>query len=272
MEPWFVFDLDDTLLLNSPSDAHTRTTFSPVTPDEQVTISIYAETRKVLDYLASRGYVITLASFRTNATETLRDFGLASYFRDVEYGQDTRTKLVMIQNLASRLHLNPYDAIFFDDNPFNVELCRNNLIYTLPVNEAIGVTLTQVFTALNASRLAVLYIVSSIPLPQEEIAAYFADFRVIFLPYCLQTEVIVKILDTLTDYEPHVLRVQQQGLLELFVGYKQYIVRTDDLYKGLEELFAEHEQPTIMTPLPPSEQISGSAASAVTAADAGYGN
>jgi FMN phosphatase YigB (HAD superfamily) len=238
---WVVFDLDDTLLLNRPIDAHLRGSNSPVTPDEDVTIEAYVDTLRVLKFLKDRGTPIALASFRTNARDVLRNFGLLQYFDDLEFGQDNRTKVDMIHNLSRRLKLNPFDAIFFDDMPENVELCTDSLIYTVQANPHTGVTLEELFDALSAIQKQPLYVLGEANLDQSEFAAYFPDYRVSFLTCDSSSRTIDNILSVSAEYNPLIMRITGKYTIELFTPKLQLKVQGEDLYHALDALLEKYD-------------------------------
>lgn len=235
---WVVFDLDDTLLRNDPVGKTPGTPLS--SDDEDVNLVAYHETERVLRYLYDREIPIALASFRTNARDTLAEFGLLSYFQALEFGQDGRSKATMINQLAKKLKLDPYEAIFFDDNDENVELCTNKLIYTVSVHRLQGVTLAMLFNALTALRNRPLYIVTRSNIDEQELRAFFPDFRVFFLTACRGDDrSIALILRETAKHNPLALRIGVKDELSLFVNEQQYVTRSNDLYLGLDELFLQ---------------------------------
>ena len=240
MALWVIFDLDDTLIRNTPNTVGAVTSDGNTTPYDDVDLSLYADTMRILHFLHDRGVPITLASFRTNAEEVLRDFDMLRYFSALQYGQDRRTKLDMIHNLAEELGFNHLEAIFFDDREDNIQLTSQAFIHSVLVSPRTGVTLEQVFNAISASRNPVLYVMTDLELNEEELQAYFHDYRLSFIR---GTHSLQQVRGVLLYTQELILRISD-GQLELFTIDDQYqiIVKANDLYDGLDELFGQLEQ------------------------------
>jgi HAD superfamily phosphatase (TIGR01681 family) len=237
MPVWTVFDLDNTLILNTPIAS------TPNTPigQEELLLTPYADTQRALEFLTDRGVIITLASFRTNAEEVLRQHGIRQHFAAIEYTRDhvadQRTKSYMIEQLATKLGLSVHDAIFFDDLPENVEECNNQLIYTVPVDPRRGVTLELLFDSLIAALRPPFYIMNTRPLPQEELINYLAEYRVTFLT-CGATPTLAFHL-TASQPTATVMLVRDANTIELFHGKTQARVTYPDLYECLDAVIAQ---------------------------------
>ena len=232
MPLWTVFDLDNTLILNAPAAA------TPSSPNEEADLILtpYAETERVLQFLASRGVIITMASFRTNAEQVLREHGLRDYFAAIEYTQDRnrdrRSKSEMINELAEQLNLSIYDAVFFDDLEENVEECNNDLIHTIRVDERKGVTMELLFDALLNALRPPFYVMSQRPLPREGLVNYLGEYRVTFLNCGVSAQQAFQI----TRVQPNatVMIVPAPNTIELFHGGNQVRVTYPDLYECLD--------------------------------------
>lgn len=244
MVRWIIFDLDDTLLLNQDTGPAIRAFNDPITPvvmTDNIRLTLYPDTLRVLQFLKSRNIPIAMASFRTNAEEVLTEFGLLKYFKALEYGQDGRTKVTMIQQLGQRLNLDPQEAVFYDDLHENVELCNNNLIYTIKVNPHVGVTMEQLFNGLSAIQSQPLYIFNQSNVKKTELAAYFPDFRVVYLSHGGGARDISSVMRIASNRKSLVLKVTNHYDLELHTETNIFIVHTADLYHGIDEILIKYD-------------------------------
>ena len=229
MTVWVVFDLDNTLILNTP--------VPPTSADrEGIQLTLYQDTQRVLQFLADRRIPIAMASFRTNAITVLQDHGLDTYFNSIRYtldrDTDKRTKYEMIQELATELRLSIHDVIFFDDLPENVVECGDKLIHTVQVDPVQGVTLELLFDALLTSLSTPFYVLSTRVLPQEEIVSYLGEYRVVFLTCPATSDTAYDI----TEKQPSavVMLVPAPNTIELFYHGRQVRVTYPDLWKCLD--------------------------------------
>lgn len=226
MSVWVVFDLDNTLILNTP--------LGPSSDDMK--LNLFRDTEKVLSFLYDREIPITLASFRTNADVVLQEHDLYKYFSAITYTRDRdtdkRLKYDMIQELSSELDLSPSDAVFFDDMLENVKDCNQGLIYTIYVNPTVGVTLDLLFDALYNMTKHPLYILTRQDVNKRAISNYLKEYRMIFLDNDVSDEIAWRIADT--DSNPVVLLMLNQTTIEYFYHDNRVKATHSDRYRNFD--------------------------------------
>jgi len=241
MPLWVVFDLDNTLILNTPITATPNTSIGE---DEELVLSLYQDTERTLKFLSDRGIPIALASFRTNAEDVVKQYELRKYFAAIVHTTDRRTdkrsKSEMIHQLATKVNLSPYDALFFDDLPENVEECNNRLINTVYVDPDQGVTFELLFDSLLTALRPPFYVLSNRPLPNDELVSYLGEYRVVFLTCGANSATALDVI----KYQPTatVMYVPAASTIDLFHQGIRVRVVHEDLWECLDAAVAQLQE------------------------------
>lgn len=114
-----IFDLDDTLVHESPEDPALR--------------KACAETVSVLQYLKDRGHVLAIASHNLRAKEIAVKEGIDHYFQcgtnDLILAEcpPCFTKMSLVRQILKATKINAKDAVFFDDLIEMISDVRRNI-------------------------------------------------------------------------------------------------------------------------------------------------
>ena len=129
-----IFDLDETLVSRTPE-----------------LTGPFPQVPALLETLHLQGYLMYVASFNPLASQILRHYRLRQYFQAVAPLVSIVSKVKLIQQLAVKQAINPYQAVIFDDDPRNIQECQAAGLRAVKVNPVMGVTMEQVQKSLEDS-------------------------------------------------------------------------------------------------------------------------
>jgi putative hydrolase of the HAD superfamily len=100
---------------------------------------LYPQTEYVVEYLKERNMKMVIATYNKEAVYILHKLGIISYFDFIAIEKTTNIMLVdykesILKNLLEKYNISPNEAIFFDDQPCNIQTAQQLGIKTVLVN------------------------------------------------------------------------------------------------------------------------------------------